>query len=63
MFRSEQASVEQALFKGLECPLQRADPVHLMPAGDQLVMLDQGLLSLSQDEAKGLVREVLQPDV
>ncbi|GMR20313.1 MAG: hypothetical protein BMS9Abin36_0908 [Gammaproteobacteria bacterium] len=38
----------------------RADPVHLMPAGDQLVMLDQGLLSLSQDEAKGLVDEVLK---
>ncbi len=37
----------------------RADPVHLIPAGDQLVMLDQGLLSLSQDEAKGLVGEVL----
>lgn len=37
----------------------RADPVHLMPHGDTLVLSAGGDLSVSQDEADQLVREIL----
>lgn len=37
----------------------RADPVHLMPHGDTLI-LSAGDLSISQDEADQLVREILE---
>ena len=37
----------------------RADPVHLVPHGDRLLLADRGQLQLSQDEADRLVEEIL----
>ncbi len=38
----------------------RADPVHLMPQGDTLVLSTADGLTISQDEADQLVREILE---